>query len=455
MSTKKLQLKNAAIDMTEGSPFPLIIRFALPLIFGNLIQQIYSISDAFIVSHFIGSDALGSVGVSSSIQFLVLGFCIGFCGGLAVPVAQSVGAKDREGVSRYIVNGVIITVLFSLILTAVFSILTGSILKMLNTDTLLYENAYRYLLITFLGIPCTMAYNLGAGILRSAGNSRAPFIYLLVSSAVNIVLDLLLVTVFKAGITGAASATLISQALSGILCFTQIGSMKLVIRSEKRLSELFDIHACRKLLAMGIPMGLQYSVTAVGTIFVQRGNNDLGQVFTTGFSAGTKIRQFAMCPFDAIASGAAVFAAQNFGAGKTGRIQKGIRTGIITGVVYGLVSGIIMFAGSSVFPLLFIESDRSDILEAASSYLASIGPFLWLLGILNVCRMSVQNLGFARLALISGIVELASRIILCVFFVPLYGYRAICFNEPAAWICASLYISVINMTVMRSVRRKI
>ena len=404
------------------------------------------------MSVFLGADALGSIGATSSVQFLVLGFCIGCCAGFVISVAQSYGAGEKALTEKYIVNGILVSAVLSLLITAACVASVDTVIRMLRIADYLADGAKKYLVITFYGIPCTFAYNLSAGILRSCGNSKQPFFYLLCSSAVNIILDLLFVAVFGFGIRGAAVATVISQGLSAFLCFRYIYLHRFL--SEGCMRHLGDRKTGLHLIAMGIPTGLQYSITAIGTIIVQSTNNALGGVFTTAYFTGSKIRQLFMCPFDAIATGASVFAAQNFGAHNKKRVDRGVRCGVVLGVSYGLGAGLVMLLFARTFASVLLGADQMITVSETALYLRSVGAFFWLLGILNVLRMCIQGLGYTKLALGSGITELAARIALCIFVVPVYGYRGICLNEPAAWVWASVYVIIIYSILKIKLRLK-
>lgn len=438
------------VNMLDGYPARGIIKLSVPIVLGSFLQQIYSVVDAFVVSKFISTDALGSVGATSSIQFLVLGFCIGCCAGFAIPVAQSFGAGEKHLVSSYIANGFRVTIILSIIMTTICIASTEPIMRMLKTPYELYDNAKRYLITLFCGIPCTFAYNLGANILRACGNSKLPFRYLAYSSGLNIILDILFVSGFHFGVQGTAVATILSQAVSAILCFGSIASCGFLHLERKQ--NKFDKSICGRLLSTGIPTGLQYSVTAVGTIIVQSANNALGSVYTTAFFAGSRIRQLFMCPFDGIATGASVFAAQNYGANQIKRVRQGVKQGVLLGVLYGFFAGTILTVFAHSLAGLFLSDKDLPILSAATSYLRVIGAFLWLLGILNVLRMCIQGLGHTKLALGSGVVELFSRFVLCTFWVPIYGFNAICMNEPIAWIFAATYVGLAYLCLYKRLK---
>ncbi len=431
--------KSNTKNMTEGNPLLLIMQFAFPLLLGNLFQQTYNVVDAAIVGRILGANALAGVGASSSVQFLILGFCIGICAGFSVPVAQRFGAGDTRSLRRFIFHSVILIVFLSVILTLICCLLCKGILNILHTPGDIYSDAYAYLFVIFLGIPFTLLYNITAGVLRAVGDSRTPFIFLALSTAFNIGLDLFCIIVLKWGVAGAALATVASQAISGILCLIFILKKMTFILPEKddcvlKLSYILN------LLSMGLPMGMQYSITAIGSMFMQSANNSLGSVYVSGFTAAMKIKQFTMCPFDALATAVSTFAGQNYGAGNVKRIRDGVKIGVIVGIIYGILAGIVNIFFGRTLSLLFISADSAAILDAAARYLRALGFFYWALGILNVCRMSVQGLGFSALTIFSGFTEMVARILMSVFAVPAFGYAAICFTDQSAWLSACFYI---------------
>ncbi len=440
-------------NMTEGNPFKLIIGFALPLLMGNLLQQMYNIIDAAIVGRYLGTKALAGVGASTSVQFLIIGFCTGVACGFAIPVAQNFGAKKYELMRRYIVHAGILTVAIAIILTTACVIFCPNILRMLSTPKDIYDFAYSYLVIIFLGIPFTLLYNLLAGILRAVGDSITPFIFLVISAFTNIGLDCLFIMVFDWKCAGAAAATVASQALSGVCCLILI-IKKFEILRPKREECRFQLSLALKVLAMGVPMGLQYSITAIGSMVMQSANNGLGSVYVSGFTAATRIKQFAMCPFDAVATGVSNFCSQNLGAGKFDRIKKGLRQGIAIGVAYGIFIGLVVIFGGRLLSQIFVSKEEVQVLDAAAKYLKCLGLFYWSIGILNVCRMTVQGLGYSFRAIFSGAIEMVARIVVSLVFVPIYGFTAICFSDQTAWIGATIYSSIMLIICVRGLEKK-
>jgi len=441
-------------DMTEGSPIKLILSFALPLLLGNFFQQTYNIIDAAIVGKCLGEEELASVGASSSVQFLILGFCIGICCGFAIPVAQYFGGKKHETMRESIFHAGILSAGIALVLTVLCILLCPWILRMLSTPENIFGNAYRYLLIIFLGIPFTILYNLLSGIMRAVGDSKTPFLFLAFSTVLNILLDFAFIVIIRLGVSGAALATILSQAVSGILCLFYIHRKFPVLHIERKHCHLQKKYI-RQMLFMGIPMGLQYSITAVGSMVMQSANNGLGSIYISGFTAGMRIKQFLMCPFDAIGTAVSTFCSQNYGAKKIARIKTGLKNGIWIGISYGIAIGILAICFGRQLSQLFLNASASEALDASGKYLACLGLFFWCLGILNTCRLSVQGLGFSGRAIFAGILEMIARIVVSLVFVPMYHFNAICFADQSAWLSACIYILPTCLWCIRKVEREV
>ncbi len=428
-------------SMTEGKPLGLLMQFALPLLLGNLFQQTYNTMDAAIVGRFLGTDALASVGASSSVQFLILGFCIGMCCGFAIPVAQRFGAQDYASMKIYVYHAAVLSTVIAVVLTVVCACLCPQILHMMSTPEEIYDGAYIYLLIIFLGIPFNILYNLLAGLLRAVGDSRTPFLFLAVSTCLNIVLDLFCIVVLKWGVAGAAIATIMSQAMSGFFCLIFIIKKCPALRFEREHRGMRREYTNR-LILMGLPMGLQFSITAIGSMVMQAANNGLGTVYVSGFTAGVRIKQLFMCPFDAFATAVATFCGQNVGAKRMDRVRRGIAAGTAVSVGYGIISGLVLIFFGRELSGLFVSggSGAGAVMDAAGQYLRCMGYFYWTLGILNVSRQAIQGMGFSGRAVFAGAVEMAARCIVSLGFTPVFGYLAICFADQAAWVSVCLYL---------------
>lgn len=444
-------------SMTEGRILPQILKFSIPLLLGNIVQQTYNMVDAMIVGRTLGADALGAVGATSSVQFLVLGLCIGMCVGFGVPVSQRFGAKDYKGMRQYIYNSYILTGISMILITVVTALLCNPILHILRTPASIFKDTYGYLIIIFLGVPATLAYNLLSSILRAVGDSTTPFIFLVISAGLNIFLDLFCILTLGMGVEGAALATITSQAVSAVLCFFYMRKKFDILRVRPE-EKGFDGKKAGKLLYMALPMGLQYSITAIGSMVMQSANNALGALYTSAFSVASRIKQMTMCPFDAVASAVSTFVGQNYGSRNPGRIKKGIREGVAVGVIYGVGIGLVLIFCGKPLSMLFLTdsgSKTSRILDASALLLRCNGIFYWLLGILNVVRLAAQALGYSNLAIFSGVIEMVSRTIIALALAPSGGFRVICFTDPTAWFTAATYSSLICIYVVRKITKRL
>ena len=285
--------KNSTKDMTSGSPMKLILGFAIPLLMGMLFQQVYSLMDTIIVGRFLGVSALAAVGATGSINFLIIGFCLGVCNGFGLPISQRFGARDYDSLRKYVGNSAILSVIIAAFMTALTVIFARDILVLMKTPEDIIDLSYAYIVVIFAGIPATILYNILSSYLRALGDSIAPLIFLVISACLNIGLDLLFIIVFHMGVFGAAFATVLSQAVSGILCLIYICSKVELLHLHKDDWKL-DKHYVNFLLMMGLPMGFQYSITAIGSVILQSAVNSLGSTAVASMTAAGKISIF-MC----------------------------------------------------------------------------------------------------------------------------------------------------------------
>ncbi|MBR0320661.1 MAG: MATE family efflux transporter [Clostridia bacterium] len=320
-------------DLTSGSPAKLILGFALPLLTGMLFQQLYNFVDAMIVGRFLGVTALAGVGATGSINFLVLGFCMGICSGFAIPVAQYFGARDESRMRHYVTNGMWLSMGFVAVITVATVVFCKKILVMMDTPQDCMKEAYTYIVVVFAGIPFIFLYNLLSGYLRSLGDSKTPLFFLILSSVLNVALDLVFILALHMGVFGAALATVISQGVSGLLCLLYIGRRVPVLHItgdewKPGVKEMLDL--CR----YGVPMGMQYSVTAVGSVVLQTAINSLGAAAVAAVAASGKVLGFLGCPFEALGATMATYSAQNIGANRYDRLSKGLWASILMGFAY-------------------------------------------------------------------------------------------------------------------------
>ena len=426
-------------DMTEGSPARNILNFALPLVLGYVLQHLYQVVDAAIVGRWVGVEGLAAVGASSSIMFLFLGFCNGACAGFSVPVAQAFGAKEYSLMRQYVANAIRIGIWISVLLTIPICVLCSPILRLVNVPDDIFHQAWIYLMLQFLGIPLAIAYNLLAGFIRSLGNSKEPFYFLLVSSATNIILDLIFVIVFKWGVFGAGFATLISQIVSVSLCYSFIiRQMKMLIPvgEERR----YDSDHVTHLLNNGIPMGLQFSITGIGVIMLQSANNALGTMYVAAFTASMRVKYVFTTVFENIGVAMATYCGQNIGARRLDRVKSGLKaaTGIM--LVYFVITFAVIFPFSDEMMALFVDPSQRQIIDLASQYMRISNYFYPVLGMLTIFRYSIQGLGYSTLSLMSGVMEMLARCAVSIWMVPAMGFMGVCLGDPAAWCAADLFL---------------
>lgn len=426
-------------SMTEGNAFKQILLFMLPLALGSIFQQAYNLADAAIVGQTLGADALASVGVSSSVQFLVLGFCTGSAQGFAIPIATAFGAKREKDIKQYFYIGFILLLIIACIVTTGCILLTKQILQLLKTPTNIMDNSYWYLFIIFLGIPFTLLYNYLAAVLRSIGDSKTPFLFLAFSSVLNIGLDFFCIVNLHWGVPGAAIATIFSQAVSSFLCLFLI-HIKFPLLHTTPETKKWDKEMALRMVNMGVPMGLQFSITAIGSMMMQASNNALGSEFVSALAAGQKINNFAMCPFEALGASISTFISQNLGAKNKGRIYEGLKVGTILALIYSVVAGLVLVFTGYYLGMLFVSSSEVTVLTYTAQYLKYVGIFYALLGLLYVYRMSTQGIGESRLAIQAGVLEMIARTGASLLIVSKLGYTGICIEDPLAWIFADVYI---------------
>ncbi|RGX86742.1 MATE family efflux transporter [Bacteroides intestinalis] len=439
-------------EMTAGRALPLIFNFTMPLLMGNLLQQTYSLVDAAIVGKFLGIDALASVGASTSVIFLILGFCNGCCGGFGIPVAQKFGARDYSTMRRYISVSLQLAAVMSVVIAIITSILCGDILQIMRTPDIIFQDAYYYLLITFIGVPCTFFYNLLSSIIRALGDSKTPFWFLLFSTILNILLDLFCILVLDWGVAGAAIATVFSQGVSAVLCYGYMMRCFDILRGTPD-ERKFNGALARTLMYIGVPMGLQFSITAIGSIMLQSANNALGTACVAAFTAAMRIKMFFMCPLESLGIAMATYTGQNYGAGKPGRIWMGVKVSTLMMIIYWAFTFCILMLGARTFALLFVEASELEILKDTELFLHISVSFFPVLGLLCILRYTIQGAGYTNLAMLSGVSEMIARVLVSLYAVPAFGYLAVCFGDPTAWIAAVLFLVPAFIFVYRRLLR--
>ena len=434
--------KSGTTDLTVGKPLFQILRFALPLVLGTLFQQLYSFADTVIVGRCLGTDALGAVGTTYSLNFLILGFVQGACVGFGIPVAETFGAKDQGGLRKYLFNGALLCVVLSVVFTIFTTLMAGPLLQLIHTPEELYADAVLYIRIIFLGIPATVLYNYASSVLRAMGDSQHPFYFLLAASVLNIGLDYLLIVPMGMGVDGAAIATVLSQLLSGGLCafwfFTQTAKQEeLTFRGQ---GSLLSAGHCKRLAYIGFPMGFEYSVSAIGAVIMQDAINLLGSTAVAAQTAGEKIRQMFTLPMESVGMAMATYVGQNHGAHRTDRIKQGIKDGCMIQLTYCVAAWVVIFFVKPYAVGLVLGDADPAVTAGAIQYLAIMSMLFCFHGLLMIFRNTLQGLGYSVQAIISGVGELIGRSLGGLLAVKTgLGYVGICLSNPFAWGLAMLY----------------
>ncbi len=433
--------KQGTMDLTTGSPIKQILLFSLPLVLGTLFQQLYSFVDTIMVGRLIGSDALAAVGATYSLNFLILGFVQGACVGFGIPLAQAIGAKDKEEFKRYFWNGSYLCVIIGILFTIGTFLMTEPLLALIKTPVDIFENATIYIKIIFLGIPATILYNFCSGALRAAGDSRRPFYFLIFSSFLNIVLDYVFIVPIPMGVAGAALATVLSQFVSGLLNLIWIVTKTDLLKESIGFRKISKIHV-GKLCKVGLPMGFEYSVSAIGAVVMQSAINALGTIVVAGQTAGEKIRQMFTLPMESVGMGMATYVGQNDGANRPDRIKEGIKSGLIIQLTYCAFAWIVIFFGKGAFTTLVLGADAGEAGVLSIQYLTIISVLFCIHGSLMIMRNTLQGMGYSTHAVFSGVGELLGRSFGGWLSIQHLGFVGICLANPLAWGFALMYCSV-------------
>lgn len=426
-------------DMTNGSPSKHILGFAVPMLFGMLFQQFYNLVDTIIVGKTLGVEALAGVGATGSINFMIIGFCMGVCNGFVIPVAQCLDAKKPSDLRKYVFNGYICSVVFSIVLTLASVIFCRRILIVMNTPADIIDHAYNYIVVIFIGIPTVFLYNMVSGVIRSLGDSKTPVVFLVLSSIINVVLDFFLILVCKMGVAGAGWATVTSQLISGLTCLIYMYKKYDILKGDKS-ERVLDRRFITNLCMNGVPMGLQYSITAIGSTILQAAVNTLGSTYVAAMTAGSKMFNFTCCPFDALGSTMATYAGQNVGAAKIKRLGQGVRSAMIIGSVYSVLSLVALYFTTDYIALLFVNASETTIIALTRQFILASACFYIPLTGVNVVRFCIQGMGFSVFAISAGILEMIGRAFAAIILIPSIGFMGACLASPIAWIAADAFL---------------
>ena len=427
--------KNKTNDMTVGSPVKLIIQFMIPMFLGNVFQQFYNIVDSIVAGQFIGVDALAAIGSTGSLMFFVTGWLNGLSSGFAIIVAQRFGARKYDEMRHYVAMSLYLMAAFALVMTVGFLALNEPILRLMNSPENVMQDVKSYMGIIYAGLIITAAYDILAAVLRALGDSRSPLYFLIISAGINVVLDIVLICVFGMGVEGCAYATVLAQGISAVCCIIYIVK-KYPILHLKKENFAISLDSFRRLIALGIPMGLQFSITAIGTIIVQGAVNIYGTTYMAGFSAAGKIQNIASMVAVSMGATIATYVGQNRGAGKMDRVKQGVNYCWIMLLVWSVIEMFLMYFGGKYFTYLFVSSSQTDVINVSVTYFHTVFWAYPFLCTIFLFRNALQGMGYGLVPMLGGVFELVARTAIVVFVAGKTTFAGVCLADPVAWIAA-------------------
>lgn len=420
-------------DLTVGNPIKAIIIMTIPIMFGNLFQQLYSIVDTIIVGRYLGSGALAAVGSTASLYYLILWFLNGISNGYAIVVARDFGAGQKGRLRRDVCLALELSAAVTIVLSLVWLGFLRKFLIFMNTPEEILQDAYSYIFVIIAGMVVTILYNICASILRAMGDSKTPLYFLILSSVLNIFLDIVFINVFYMGVMGAALATILSQAVSGIMCFIYMYSRFEIIRFGKE-DWKFDPKCAKEMLSYGIPSGLNGAATALGILILQFAINCYGTNVIAGYTSAIKVQNFAEIPMFAYCMTMINFEGQNLGAGKPRNMRKGFIQCQILGLATASVLGILLFFFGTAFSSIFVDDGAAaSVVEFAGNYLRFAAPFFLPYSILIITRSSLQGMGDKIAPVANGVIETISRTCFSIYLIHHTSERILCMVNPIIW----------------------
>ena len=439
---------NKTNDMTVGSPVKLIIQFMIPMFLGNVFQQFYNIVDSIVAGQFIGVDALAAIGSTGSLMFFVTGWLNGLSSGFAIIVAQRFGARKYDEMRHYVAMSFYLMAAFALVMTAAFLALNEPILRLMNSPENVMHDVKSYMGIIYAGLIITAAYDILAAVLRALGDSRSPLYFLIISAGINVVLDIALICVFGMGVEGCAYATVLAQGISAVCCIIYIVK-KYPILHLKKENFAISLDSFRRLIALGIPMGLQFSITAIGTIIVQGAVNIYGTTYMAGFSAAGKIQNIASMVAVSMGATIATYVGQNRGAGKMDRVKQGVNYCWIMLFVWSVIEMVLMYFGGKYFTHLFVSPSQTDVINVSVTYFHTVFWAYPFLCTIFLFRNALQGMGYGLVPMLGGVFELVARTAIVVFVAGKTTFAGVCLADPVAWIAALIPLIPYYFRIMK------
>ena len=434
--------------MTVGNPVRLIIQFMIPMFLGNVFQQFYNIVDSIVAGQFIGVDALAAIGSTGSLMFFVTGWLNGLSSGFAIIVAQRFGAKKYEDMRHFVAMSIYLMMGFAVAMTIGFLVFNIPILRLMNSPAELMDDVAGYMGIIYAGLLVTAAYNTLAAFLRALGDSKSPLYFLVISAGINVVLDVVLIRFAGMGVEGCAYATVIAQAVSAICCLIYIIKRYPILHLKKENFRLQQ-GSFGRLLSLGIPMGLQFSITAIGTIIVQSAVNIYGATYMAGFSAAGKIQNIIGMVAVSMGATIATYVGQNRGADRMDRVKQGVRCTQYMIWGWSVVNMIAMFFFGKYMTYLFISPSETEVINVAVTYFHTVFWFYPFLGSIFLYRNTLQGMGYGLIPMIGGIFELVARTAIVTLVAGKTSFAGVCMADPAAWLAALVPLLPYYFYIMR------
>ena len=440
-------------DMTSGSPVRLILQFMIPVCLGNIFQQFYNVADSIVAGQFIGVNALAAIGSTGSLMFFVTGWLNGLSSGFAILVSQRFGAKRYDQMRHYVAMSIYLAAAFAIVMTVGLLILNEPILRMMNFSDEIMPDVTAYMGIIYAGLIVTAAYNSLAAFLRALGDSKSPLYFLIISAVINVGLDIAFIVCFGMGVEGCAYATVIAQGISAVLCFVYI-LKKFPILHLKEEDFRISFRSFGHLLSLGIPMGLQFSITAIGTIIVQGAVNVYGEIYMAGFAAAGKLQNIIATVFTAFGATIATFVGQNRGAGRMDRVKTGVKYTQVMILIWSVVTMALVFFFGKYMMLLFVSASEKEVIDAAVIYFRTVFWCYPFLGSIFLYRNTLQGMGYGLVPMLGGVFELAARSVIVMIVAGRTSFAGVCLSDPAAWIAALIPLVPYYIYTMRKWEKK-
>ena len=428
------------VDLLKDNILKALLIFALPILIANIFQQLYNTMDTMIVGNFLGDTSLAAISACGAVYELLIGFALGVGNGLSIVTARSYGAHDKQLIKKSVAGSIVIGIGLTLVIMLISVIFLYPLLTLLHTPANIIDEAYSYISVVTIFVGVMFAYNLCAGLLRAIGNSVMPLVFLIISSIINVILDLLFITQFQMGVQGAAIATVIAQGISVFLCMIYIYQKTPILIPQKQ-HFAFDQELYKELLGQGFSMGFMMSIVSAGTVILQSSINGFGYLIIAGHGTARKLNSFCMMPAGTVGLALSTFVSQNKGANQKQRILDGVKLGNLIACGWGIIITVILFFLAPILVQFISGSTEPTVIDNASLYLRINAPFYAVLGILLNLRNSLQGLGMKIIPLVSSVIECLGKVIFVALFIPILGYFGVIICEPVIWCCMCLQVA--------------